>query len=497
MTSHFRTILTTTAAIGLFTAGNALAESRTDLILGMSVEPSGLDPTSAAPVAIGQVVWQNLFEGLVTIDKNGEIKPELAEKWTISDDGLTYTFDLREGVTFQNGKAFNATTAKYTLDRMLSNDSVNPQKSLFKSIESVQAADAGTLILKLSKPSADLLYWLGFPAAVMVEPSSEATNATDPVGTGPFKFSEWKKGNQVSLVINPSYWGTAPKLNKVTFRFIADPQAQAAAPNSGGIDAIPEFTAPELATKFQQNAKFDTVIGTTGMEIVAGMNSAEKPFSDVRVRQALMMAIDRQAIIDATNAGFGTPIGSHFSPSDAGYQDLTSVFSYDPEKAKKLLAEAGYPNGFTFTMKTPNRTYAERAAEIMQAYFSMIGVTMKIETSEFPAKWVQDVFKDTNYDMTIIGHAEPLDIGIYARHPYYFNYQNASFDQAMVDIAYAKNEDERVAGYQNAQNILAKDVPALFLYAFPKIGIWKKGLNGMWDNEPVPSNDLTDAFWSE
>ncbi|MBU0801542.1 MAG: ABC transporter substrate-binding protein, partial [Alphaproteobacteria bacterium] len=186
MTSHFRTILTTTAAIGLFTAGNALAESRTDLILGMSVEPSGLDPTSAAPVAIGQVVWQNLFEGLVTIDKNGEIKPELAEKWTISDDGLTYTFDLREGVTFQNGKAFNATTAKYTLDRMLSNDSVNPQKSLFKSIESVQAADAGTLILKLSKPSADLLYWLGFPSAVMVEPSSEATNATDPVGTGPF-----------------------------------------------------------------------------------------------------------------------------------------------------------------------------------------------------------------------------------------------------------------------------------------------------------------------
>ncbi|WP_432458814.1 MULTISPECIES: ABC transporter substrate-binding protein [unclassified Agarivorans] len=497
MIRNFRSLLIATAAIGLFATGSVIAQPRSDLILGMSLEPSGLDPTVAAPVAIGQVVWQNLFEGLVAIDQNGNIEPQLAESWQISDDGLTYTFDMRDGVAFQNGKLFNAETAKYTLDRLLANDSVNPQKVLYKPIKSVEAPNADTLVLKLSKPSADLLYWLGFPAAVMVEPSSEATNATHPIGTGPFQFLHWKKGNQVTLVKNNNYWGQAALLDKVTFRFISDPQAQAAALNSGGIDAIPEFNAPELVSQFKRNQAFSTVIGTTSMEVVAGMNSAKKPFNDVRVRQALMMATDRQAIIDATNEGFGTPIGSHFSPSDAGYENLTGVWPYDPVKAKQLLAKAGYPNGFSFTMKMPTRTYAERAAEIMQAYFSMIGVTMNIETSEFPAKWVQDVFKDTNYDMTVIGHAEPLDIGIYARHPYYFNYQNPEFDGVMAAISDATSEAERIAGYQRAQQILAQDVPALFLYAAPKIGIWKKDLQGMWRNEPVPSNDVSAAYWRE
>jgi len=497
MIRFFHSILTTTVALGMLTVCNVNAQPRSDLILGMSVEPSGLDPTAAAPVAIGQVVWQNLFEGLVSISKEGKIEPELAESWTISADRLTYTFKIRDNVTFQNGKPFTAQTAKYTIDRILKTDSINPQKTLYKSIESTTAPDSSTLILTLSAPSSDLLYWLGFPAAVMVEPASEPTNATNPIGTGPFKLLNWKKGNQLTLVKNDNYWGKKPKLDKVTFRFISDPQAQAAALNSGGVDAMPQFQAPELVSQFKQNSAFSTVIGTTSMEVIAGMNNAKKPFNDLRVRQAMMMAIDRQAIINATNEGFGTPIGSHFSPSNANYEDLSQVLPYDPVKAKKLLAEAGYPNGFTFTMKMPTLAYAERAAEIMQAYYSMIGVTMKLESSEFPAKWVQDVFKDTNYDMTIIGHAEPLDINIYARHPYYFNYNNPDFDKTIANISNAKTDAERMAGYKKSQEILAQDVPALFLYAYPKIGIWKKGLHGMWKNLPVPSNDITDAFWSE
>jgi peptide/nickel transport system substrate-binding protein len=483
--------------VGVLATNTINAAPRTDLVLAMSIEPLGLDPTTAAPVAIGQVVWQNLFEGLVTISREGEIEPQLADSWTISEDGLTYTFDLKNNVSFQNGVAFDANTAKYTLDRLLSDDSVNPQKSLFKSIKNVTTPDSDTLVLELSKPSSDLMYWLGFPAAVMVEPSSAETNATTPIGTGPFKFGEWKKGNQVSLVKNGEYWDKASQLDNVTFRFIGDPQAQAAALNSGGIDAMTEFSAPELVNQFQNNSTFDTVIGTTSMEVVAGMNNSVKPFNDIRVRQALMMATDRDAIIAATNEGLGKAIGSHYSPSDAGFEDLTNVFPYDPVKAKALLAEAGYPNGFTFTMKVPTRPYTERAAEIMQAYFSMVGVTMNIESSEFPAKWVQDVFKDTNYDMTIIGHAEPLDIGIYARNPYYFNYQNPEFNRVMENIADATSEEARIAGYQEAQKILAHDVPSLFLYAFPKIGIWNKDLVGLWTNEPVPSNDLTDVYWKE
>jgi len=492
-----RSILSAAVIIGLITTSAVNAQPRNDLILGMSVEPSGLDPTAAAPVAIAQVVWQNLFEGLVTINKEGQIEAGLAESWSISKDGLTYTFDMRNDVTFQNNKAFNADTAKYTLDKILKSDSINPQKTLYKSIKNISAPDPDTLIISLSSPSADLLYWLGFPAAVMVEPSSEKTNATHPIGTGPFLFNNWKKGNQVTLSKYDNYWGKKPMLDKVTFRFISDPQAQAAALSSGGVDAIPQFQAPELTSQFQSNNNFETVIGTTSMEVIAAINNSRKPFNDARVRQALMMATDRQAIIDATNEGFGTPIGSHFSPSDAGYKDLTNVWPYDPVKAKALLEEAGYPNGFTFTMKMPTLAYAERAAEIMQAYYSMIGVTMKLESSEFPARWVQDVFKDTNYDMSIVGHAEPMDISIYARHPYYFNYQSADFDKSIAAVTNTTNEADRLMGYKKSQEIIAQDVPALFLYAYPKIGIWKKGLHGMWENLPVPSNDITDAFWSE
>ena len=492
-----RALLAASVFTGLIAGAPAFAKAKTDLVLAMSTEPTGLDPTAAAPVAIGQVVWQNVFEGLVAINEDGGIVPQLASAWTVSDDGLTYTFNLQDGVTFHNGKAFDAETAKFAIDRILAEGSVNPQKALYSAIESVETPDADTLVLHLSRPAFDLLYWLGFPAAVMVEPTSVETNATDPVGTGPFAFTEWRKGNEVKLSAWPDYWGDKPALEKVTFRFIADPQAQAAALNSGGVDAIPEFTAPELVSQFETKDAFEVVPGTTGMEVVAGMNNAEPPFDDVRVRRALMMMLDRQAIVEAANSGFGTPIGSHFSPSDAGYQDLTGVLPYDPEKAKALLAEAGYGDGLSFTMKVPNRTYAERAAEIMQAYFAQSGVTMTIESSEFPATWIKDVFKDTNYDMTIIGHAEPLDIGIYARHPYYFNYDNPAFDATMAEIANATDEGTRLQGYRKAQEILAEDVPALFLYAWPKIGIWKAGLEGMWNNEPVPSNDVTDARWSE
>lgn len=495
MTHTFRSLFTSSAFIGLLIGLDASAASRTDLVLGMGVEPPGLDPTVAAPVAIGQVVWQNVFEGLVTIDKDGRIQPELAKSWDVSENGLSYTFHLQDNVSFQNGQPFNSTSAKFTVEKMLADDSVNPQKNLYRVIQSVTAPDTYTLVLTLKEPSSDLLYYLGYPTAVMVEPESASTNATHPVGTGPFKLEQWKKGNQLTLIGNDHYWGTPAKLNRVTFRFISNPQAQAAALNSGGVDAMAEFDAPELVKQFQNNASFDTVIGTTSMEIVAGMNNARKPFNDLRVRQALMMAIDRNALISAANEGLGTPIGSHFSPSDAGYEDLTNVLPYSPEKSKQLLAEAGYPNGFTFTMKVPTRTYAQRAAEIMQAYFAMVGVTMNIESSEFPAKWVSDVFKDTNYDMTIIGHAEPLDINIYNRTPYYLNYHNATFANTMTSIANAIDEKSRLAGYQQAENILAKEVPALFLYAYPKIGIWKKELHGFWTNEPIPSNDLTDVYW--
>jgi peptide/nickel transport system substrate-binding protein len=495
-----RLSLGATFSAGLMLMGLTPAEAaKTTLNLGMSVEPAGLDPTIAAPVAIGQVTWQNVFEGLVTIDESGKIQPQLAKSWEISPDGLTYTFKLQPGVKFHDGEPFDSAAAKFALDRARGKDSVNPQKRFFASIASIDTPDPQTLVLHLSAPTGSLIYWLGWPASVMVGPASAADDKTKPIGTGPFKFASWAKGDKVELEKNADYWNrnVSVKLDKVTFRFINEPQAQTAALKSGDIDAFPEFAAPELMSSFDGDAKLVTKIGNTELKVVAGMNNAKKPFDDKRVRQALMMAIDRKTVIDGAWSGLGTPIGSHYTPNDPGYQDMTGVLPYDPEKAKALLAEAGYPNGFSFTIKSPQMAYAPRSAQVMQAMLAEIGVTMNIEPTEFPAKWVQDIMKDRDYEMTIVAHAEPLDIDIYSRDPYYFNYKNLAFNELMKKVQETADPAEQGAIYGQAQKILADDVPALYLFVMPKLGVWNKKLKGLWENEPIPSNVLTNVSWED
>lgn len=485
------------AAAGL--AGPAIAAPRTDVIIGMSVEPTGLDPTIAAPVAIGQVTWQNLFEGLTTIDRDGKVQPQLAESWEISEDGLTYSFKLRSGVSFHDGEAFDSSVAKFAIDRARGENSVNPQKRYFETIEAVETPDPQTLVLKLSKPTGSLLYWLAWPSSSMVGSRSADANKTTPVGTGPFKFVSWAKGDKVELARNPDYWNHAAevKLETAVFRFMSDPQAQAAALKAGDIDAFPEFAAPELMESFDGDARLVTVIGDTELKVVAGMNNTRKPFDDRRVRQALMMALDRGMIIEGAWSGFGTPIGSHYTPNDPGYVDLTGIHPYDPERAKALLAEAGHAGGLRFTIKAPQMAYAQRTAQIMQAMFAEIGVTMTIETTEFPAKWVSDVLKAADYDMTIVAHAEPMDIDIFARDPYYFNYDNPAFNDVLDKVQRTSDPAEQAVLYGEAQKILADDLPALYLFVMPKLGVWDGRLKGLWENEPIPSNVLTEVYWEE
>jgi peptide/nickel transport system substrate-binding protein len=479
-------------------AGQASA-AKTTLVVGMNIEPAGLDPTVAAPVAVGQVTWQNVFEGLVALDRSGAIVPGFAESWTISPDGLVYTFKLRSGVAFHDGSPFDASVARFTLDRARGPQSLNPQKRFFSTIASVEAPDATTLVVRLSQPTGNLLYWLAWPAAVMVSPTTADGDATHPVGTGPFRFVSWQKGDRVELARNGDYWNHATPiaLETATFRFIADAQAEAAALKSGDVDAFPEFGAPELMASFKDDPRLVTVIGNTELKVVAGMNNAVKPFSDARVRRALMLAVDRQMVIDGAWSGYGTSIGSHYTPNDPGYVDLTGVYPHDVAKAKALLAEAGYPDGFAFTMKAPQMAYAMRSAEVLQAMFADIGVTMTIEPTEFPAKWVQDVFKGRAYAMTIVAHAEPMDIDIYARDPYYFNYADPAFAALMREVEATTDPTARATLYAAAQRKLAEDVPALYLFAMPKLGVWDRRLTGLWQNEPIPSNVLTDVRWSD
>jgi peptide/nickel transport system substrate-binding protein len=478
--------------------GPALAAPKSTLTVGMVVEPEGLDPTIAAPTSIREVTWANLYEGLVGLDQQGKVHPLLAQSWTISPDGLTYTFKLQPDVKFHDGTPFDSSIVKFALDRARAPDSTNAQKQFFEPIDHIDTPDPLTAVIVLKQPVGLFLYRLAWGDAVMVAPKSVPTNRTNPVGTGPFRFKQWVKGDRVELVRNPDYWQKGkPKLDSVTFRFIGDPQAQAAALRAGDVDAFPEFTAAELYADFQKDSRFATVTGATPNKLIAGMNNARKPFNDLRVRQALMSAVDRKAVMEGAFSGFGTPIGSHWAPTDEGYLDLTGVLPYDPPKAKRLLAEAGYPNGFEFTIKVPQMSYTTRAAEILQAMFGEVGVKMNIVPSEFPAKWIEEVFTHTDYDMTIIDHAEPMDIDIYTRDKYYFNYHNDALNKVVAEATVTADEAKRNALYGEAQKILASDVPALFLFDLPILNIWNAKLKGLWTSQPIPECDVTEAYWTE
>lgn len=477
--------------------GSASAHAaRSDLVLGVVLEPPHLDPTAGAAAAIDEIVYANVFEGLTRVGANGEVLPALAESWDISDDGRVYTFKLHGKVLFHDGTTFDGEDVKFSLDRARDAKSVNAQKVLFEGIENVEIIDPLTVRITLKQPDGDFLYNMGWGDAVIVAPETAATNKERPVGTGPFKFGNWAKGSQITLLRNAAYWGSQPALEKATFRIIPDPAAATAALLAGDVQAFPVFPSYETVPQFQADPRFKVVIGTTEGETVLGMNNAKPPFDALKVRQAIAHAIDRKALIDGTMFGFGTPIGSFFPPHHAAYTDLTAKSAYDPELAKKLLAEAGHPQGFKTTLKLPPPVYARRGGEIIAAQLAAIGIEAEIIPLEW-AQWLDQVFKGKDYDLTIVSHTEPNDLNIFARDDYYFNYDNQAFKELIKAIAATSDQAQRAELYRKAQTVLADDVPAAFLFQLPKTGIWDAGIEGLWENGPIQANDLTNVRWTD
>ena len=492
--SFTRAIFAAALALGVL-AGPALA-AKTTVTLGVRLEPPHLDPTAGAAAAIDEVVYANIFEGLTRIDSRGVVRPALAKSWTISDDGKTYVFTLHDGVKFHDGTALDAGDVVFSLNRARAKDSVNAQKGLFKAIDTVTAVDKLTVKVTLKHPAGNFLFNMGWGDAVIVAPESAAKNKTAPTGTGPFRLARWVKGDRIELVRNPDYWGKPVKLEKATFKIIADPSAAFASLMAGDVDAFPIYPAPENLAQFAADPRFKVVIGSTEGETILAINNARKPFDDIKVRRALSHAIDRQAIIDGAMFGYGTPIGSHFAPHNPAYVDLTGTYPFDPAKAKKLLAEAGYPDGFKATIKLPPPSYARRGGEIIAAQLRKIGVDLKIIPVEW-AQWLKEVFKATDYDLTIVSHTEPMDIGIYARDTYYFNYKSAAFKKLMDELNMTTSEAGRMALLKKAQEMLAADAVNVFLFQLAKTGVWNAKLRGLWKNAPVQANDLTGVYWED
>ena len=493
------TRLLAVALAGSLLAGFATmstAQAKDTITVGMVLEPPGLDPTAGAASAIREVTYGNIYEGLTRITAKGEVKPALAESWSISKDGLTYTFTLIDGVKFHDGTKFDCSIVKFSYERAMAPDSVNAQKQLFEPIASIACPSENTAVVTLKRPTSLFLFDMGWGDAVMVSPKSVATNATDPVGTGPFKFKQWVKGDRVELERFHDYWGSRPQLSAVTFKFISDPSAATAAVLAGDIDAFPLFPAPEALDQFKADPKFTVHVGTTEGKTILALNNAKKPFDDIRVRRALAFAIDRKAVIDGAQSGYGAPIGSHYTPGDPGYVDLTGTYPYDPAKAKALLKEAGIKPGFEMTFLLPPPPYARHGGEVIAAMLEQVGIKAKLVPIEW-GQWLDQVFKRTDYEATIISHTEARDLDIYARDKYYFNYNSPEYKALYKQFVEAVDPKAQMDLVGQLQKKLAEDEPNVFMFALAKVGVANAKLRGLWDNDPVPANDMAGVSWAE
>jgi len=480
-------------------AGAALAQNPTPggtLTVTLSAEPPGLDPTTSPAATIKRVVHYNLFEGLLKVDRNGKVVPMLAKSYAVSKDGKEYTFTLHPGIKFHDGSACAAEDVKFSLERILDPKTAAPYRMYYEGIESVQVVDPLNVKIKLKKYDSMFLFNIARGDAVIVPRQAVDKLKSQPIGTGPFKLAEWKRGDSIVLVKNADYhMKGVPYLDKVVFKFIPDPSSQLAALKAGDVDVIAYDMAPENVAALEKDARFKVLKGHTTTDVIMAMNHSKKPFSDPKVRQAITLAIDRKAVIQGAMSGFGTPIGSHMDPTNPYYVDLSGLYPYNPEKAKQLLTEAGYPKGFEAVLKLPEPyAYARRSGEVIADQLSKVGIKLTLEVIQM-GQWVDRVFKNADYDLTVMGHAEPFDIEIYGKANYYFRYSNPKFQELLKKAEEEINEEIRKKIYADIQKLIADDFVNVYLFINPALPAMKKEVQNWWKDYPTIAVDATEVYF--
>lgn len=471
------------------TDGSTDGGSDEPLVAGFVAEPASLDFTTDAGAAIPQALLVNVYEGLVKLDQDGEIAPLLAESWEVSDDGLTYTFSLVEGATFTNGDTFDAADAVFSIERV-QNDWESGLEAGMAVVESAEATSPTELVVTLSQPSNDWLYRMTTRIGAMFSESGVDDLANAPIGTGPYEFTEWNRGDSIVLTRNDDYWGEAPYFREITLRYFDDGNALNNALITETIDVITTVQAPEALAQFEGNDAFEIIDGTTNGEVLLSFNHRQPALQDVRVRQAIRQAIDKEALIETCWAGHGELIGSHVPPTDPWYEDLTDVAPYDPDAARALLAEAQQPD-LTLRLRLPTLPYATSCGQVVASQLEEVGITVESDQLEFPAQWIAQVFTDHDYDMSIVAHTEPRDVpAIFGDPDYYLGYDSPVV-QGLLAEADAGTPEEQTAAMQQIARTLAEDAAGDWLFLLPNLIVADADITGLPENAIGESFDLT------
>ncbi len=466
------------------TAAAQDASSDATIYIGSLYEPQNLDNTAGGGQGVTEAFDGNVYEGLFRLADSGEVEPLLADSYTVSDDGLVYTFTLQPDVTFHSGKALTSDDVKFSIERVFAPESQSARKSSFGAIDSIEAPTPDTVVVTLAEPSISFIYNLSY-VWVVNKDATDLTTSED--GTGPYVLDGWTRGSNLSLKRWDDYWGTPAANAEVVFNYFTDATALSNALLTNSVDIITNVQSPDALSVFENDPNFVVNNGTSTTKEILVFNDRVAPFDQVEVRKAIYSAIDRAKLLNAIWGDKGTLIGSMVPPTDPWYIDLVDENPYDPELAQQLLADAGYPDGFEFTLDTPTYDPHPVVAEFIKSELAKIGVTVDINPITAD-EWYTRVFQKKDYQATLQEHVNDRDVVWYGNPDFYWGYDNPQVTQWIAEAEQAGSVEEQTEKLKLVNEQIAKDAASAWLYLYPQLVVASADVSG------YPVNGLNSMF---
>ncbi|WP_248308179.1 ABC transporter substrate-binding protein [Devosia sp. 919] len=454
--------------------------------IGSLYEPQNLDNTAGAGQGINEAFNGNVYEALFQLTDAGTVEPRLVADYTVSEDGLTYTFTLRDGVTFHSGDPLTAADVKHSIERVTAETSQSSRKRSLSTITGIETPDDQTVVITLSQRSISLPYNLSY-VWIVNDAAPDITAAED--GTGPYQLAEWRRGSALALTPFESYWGEAPSNGGVLFQYFTEATALNNALLTNAVDIITSVQSPDSLAQFADNPAFTVTEGASTTKEILAYNDRVAPFDNPKVRKALARATNKAQLLNSVWGDYGTLIGSFVPPTDPWYVDLTGVDPYDVESAKALLAEAGYPDGFEFTLDTPDYDPHPLVAQFLQAEYAKIGVTVNINIIT-ANEWYTKVYQSHDFQATLQEHVNHRDIVFYGNPDFYWGYNNPEVVELIASAEAAASEAEQTQKLTEANRIIAEDAASNWLYLYPQIVVSAANVTG------YPTNGLNAQFFA-
>jgi peptide/nickel transport system substrate-binding protein len=433
------------------------ADPNAHLTVGLVLEPTNLDIRHTSGAALEQVLVDNIYEGLVTRTQDNKIEDRLASSHTISDDGLTYSFTLNEGIVFHDGTALTSADVVASYEAVKTDASVQGN-SEFAGVSAITAPDEKTVEITLTQPDQNFLFNLTGPAGLVFKKEDKTDLKTAENGTGPFTLKSWAKGSSITFARADDYWGDKASLAQVTFQYIPDFTAGVNAALDGSVDVLTAVD-PNLVSQLKDSGDFTITTGRTTDKATLAFNNAKAPLNDARVRKALRLAIDHEALIEAVGAG--ETLYGPIPALDPGYEDLSKLVPFDPTESKKLLKEAGQDK-LDLTLTIPS-FYGTTVAQVLISNFAKVGVSLEVNRVEF-ATWLEDVYNNHDYELSFVLHVEPRDFGNWANPDYYFGYDNAEVQALYTEALAEVDADASAELLAEAARIVSEEHAADWLY---------------------------------